>query len=874
MPGIATSVFKKLFIKRQPGLGSLAVPGPAGSAKSVRRVTSTLDLTKASFGSAEVIESQQRRDNRHGVKSTGGTLSGELSVGTYQELFESVLRQPTQQAATSGAVNNVVTVSTGERTGAITRPTGNWLTDGFKIGDIVSVSGYTGVATANNNRYCMIVGLTGGTMTLLTLNASPMVAKAASDPLTVAVVGRKTWIPASGHSRDYYTVEHWFGDVGESEVFRDTVVTGFTVSLPPTGMATVEFPMMGLNMTPGKAQYFTTPAAPSKGANLAAANGALIINGQLAGLVTGMTIVANGNYAYPTGDGIVGSNERPDVLPGVLDVTGQLTVLFTNGYFRDLFINEEEATIAMVMTTDNKPAPGFAAFVMSRVKFSGSSKDDAATGLTLTMPYTALENINPDAGTGLPNLQTTISVQDSAFTSAVGVVDPGPSPEAVILAAPNGFAWDFALHPITVTRQVNGTVTTNLDPKSKVNATIFSGPAYYVTQGATNTGDGLTEATAVGSMAVALKKLNDNAGTTGGRMIVKGDLFDMSSSINDPGNTNGLTGIRPAKHVGVIGVLGSGGKKPVFGPVRLGLAFTASGNGSWNVVRSLTARVLDLLSVDANGDYAEIPLRADAATVEASNGYYQYPSTDATNANVLKIKRQDGAKPDDTNTRVLLSSDAFHVGTGNFDVYMENMEIQGGQHGLRAIGGTRNIVCVDTVSKYAGGPAAPGGSAFNMASLGAGSFVGYFRCVAARAAQDGFTTTGDFYSLTVDCKGRDNGMAGSTSNNGLTQHLTMRGIDLGGEYYRNAGGNVRNIDDTIIWAPNTYAHDDRGDVIFGGSLAPCDFNLGGRAKAWFDTIRAAGSQISLATDSSTIVNLKAATLPNQKIVNGTTNNYT
>jgi hypothetical protein len=414
MPGISTGVFKKFLFKRQTGLGVIAPPGPALSARNARRVTSTLDLTKASFQSAEVLESQQVRDSRHGVRSTGGTLTGELSVGGYQQFFESILRQGAQAGGLSPADNAVITASTGTRTGTLTQPNGSFITDGHKIGDVVNLTGYTAPALANNNHYCLIIGLTDLVMTLLTLDALPLVAKAAGDPVIVTMIGKKVFIPATGQTRDYYTFEHWFGDVGESEVFTDTVVTGATIGLPPTGMATVEFPMMGLNMQTAQAQYFTGPAPSAAGAILASANGVLIINGLVAGLVTGMTIAIAGGYAYPTGDGIVGSNTRPDVLPGVLTATGQMTVLFSSGYFRDLFINETEASVSMVLTANNAPNPQFAGFTMSRVKFSGSSKDDTNTGLTLTMPYQALENV-AGGGATMPNTQTTITIQDSAF---------------------------------------------------------------------------------------------------------------------------------------------------------------------------------------------------------------------------------------------------------------------------------------------------------------------------------------------------------------------------------------------------------------------------------------------------------------------------
>lgn len=415
MPGIATGVFKKLFVKRQVSLGAIAAAGAAGTAHSMRRVTSTLDKTKGSYSSNEVLESQQVRDMRHGVVATGGTLSGELSVGTYQQMFESVLRQAaSSNLGTNITPNTIIAASTGSNTGTFTRGAGSWLGENYKIGDIVNMTGWTAPALANNDQYMIIVALTAAVMTCFVLDKTAIVAKAAGDQIQTTVVGKKIWVPASGQSRDYYTIEHWFGDIGISEVFTDCVFTGANIALPPTGMATVEFPIMGLDMLPGAAQYFNAPAAPSTGGILASVNGALIINGLVVGLVTGLTLAITGNYAYPSGDGVVGSNLRPDVLPGVLGVTGQMTVLFSDGTYRDMFLNETEASVAVALTADSSAKPGFTCFALPRVKYSGATKDDTNTGLTLTMPFTALEQV-ANGGANTPNVQTTISVQDSAF---------------------------------------------------------------------------------------------------------------------------------------------------------------------------------------------------------------------------------------------------------------------------------------------------------------------------------------------------------------------------------------------------------------------------------------------------------------------------
>lgn len=357
--------------------------------------------------------------------------------------------------------------------------------------------------------------------------------------------------------------------------------------------------------------------------------------------------------------------------------------------------------------------------------------------------------------------------------------------------------------------------------------------------------------------------------------------MEFSTGVNDAGNSLGGGLVYPTKPIAFIGY---GSTKPITGPWRKGLAFTLTGNGGgvYTVARSNVGRVLDYSTTDANGDFIEIPARVDEAAVRAAtSGWFV-----DTSGNLL-VKRADGVQPTDANTRVYLNAAAFGIGSNNVDVYAENIEIHGGDSGVNArVGNTRNVVLVDMVSKYAGsqravtaGTARPslGGNAFSFAGFATGSFIGLWRCVGARSAQDAISSTSNsgspFYVLTVDCVGRDCGMDGQTSCNGLTQHVNVIGIDLNGEYHRNAGGNLRNIDSTQIWALGTYAHDDRGDVIFGGPLNPCDFNLGGTAKAWFQDVRAANSQISLATDSSTSAYLRNASLPNTKILNGAVVSY-
>lgn len=408
---IATGIFKKLSFKKQSAQGT---PASGSGANYLRRVSCDLGLTKGSYKSNEINPSQQVRDMRHGVRKTEGTLKGELSVGGYQAFMESVLRQAVQAAATTGAITTVGAAVTTGAAGTYTRSGGSFLTDGFKVGDVINSTGWATTGAPNNNHYAVVTAISanGLIMTILMLDGVAVGPKAAGDTVTIVAVGKKTWTPASSQTRDYYTFNAWHSDIAQSEVFPDTVVAGMNISLPPTGMATVDFPLMGLNMTTGTSEYFTAPGAAPTGGILAAANGVLLVGGAVVGLLTGLTINVTGNYS--TVGGVVGSNFEPDIFPGVLEVTGQATVLFQDATLRDYFISESEVAIVAVFTSSSVAMPGFTAFVMSRVKFSGASRDDSDKGLVMTMPFQALENTTT-GGAALANLQTTLSIQDSAF---------------------------------------------------------------------------------------------------------------------------------------------------------------------------------------------------------------------------------------------------------------------------------------------------------------------------------------------------------------------------------------------------------------------------------------------------------------------------
>lgn len=403
MTAIATGVFKQLIAKKQSGLG---VKATAGSAQLYRRVTSSLDLKKATYKSNEIRPSQQRSDFRHGVRSVDGTIAGELSVGTYQQFTESVLRAAAAAVAPYAAGIDVTAQATAPQ---FNDADAGFITAGLKVGMVGRWSGFAGGGATNNDKNFLITALTAGDMTGVFLDGSAVVADAAGDTVTFTVGGKHVAIPTSGHTRDYYTIEHNFSDIVQAEQFLDCVISGMDVKLPASGMATVDFPVMGLDMDTSTTGYFTSPTAASTGGILASVNGAVYIQGVAVGLITAMDFSVKGNNTAP--GGVVGSNIDPDIFPGVIDVTGNMTVLFQNATMRDFFLNETEVSIIAAFTTSESATADYQSHVFPSVKLGGASKDDGETGLKMTMPFTAIENVNAATGT----IATTYWMQDSAF---------------------------------------------------------------------------------------------------------------------------------------------------------------------------------------------------------------------------------------------------------------------------------------------------------------------------------------------------------------------------------------------------------------------------------------------------------------------------
>lgn len=399
----ASGIYKQVAYKVEATYG---VQPSAASAQALRRVTSSLDLTKDTYQSNEIRPDFQMADFRHGIRKVAGSVNGELSAKTYADFIAAALKK--DFAVTTPTTGASITIGGTSGAYTLTRAAGSWLTDGVKVGDVGRLTAGSFNA-ANSNKNLMVTAVTALVLTVLVLNASILVTEGPIASATFAVTGKKSLIPQTGHTDKSFSIEHWYPDVPTSEVFTGCKVSKVSFGLPPTGMATCNIDFMGKDAVTQVGQYFTAPTALTTTGTMAAVNGVLRVGGVTVANVTGLTIdVAAAQSGEPT----IGSNTVAFQAAGRVIVTGQITATFENTAMRDAFYNETEIALYAAFTADNSAVSDFIGFSLPRLKVGGASKDDGEKTITQTIPFQAL--LNTTGGAALSTDLTTISIQDSA----------------------------------------------------------------------------------------------------------------------------------------------------------------------------------------------------------------------------------------------------------------------------------------------------------------------------------------------------------------------------------------------------------------------------------------------------------------------------
>ena len=414
---IANAVNKNVIIGLQSAKGTIAAADLA-TAQTLRFLKFSQNQTNETYTSNERRPDRQVGDVNLGPQEMPGSLSGELSPATYKQFMAAILRQTWQAGVTmnAAATDNVAAAATTGAAGTFTRDDvdGSFLTDGFKIGDVVRWTGWDAPATANNNHNFLITGLTATVMTVLGVDGVPPEARAKGDTVACAVAGKKCWTPSTGHTEDWFTIEHNYSDVDLSEVFTDCKASSMAIKAPATGIPTVDFNILGLDMTPksaGDAPYFTAALGVTTTQAVLSGKAVILVSGVVQTLATGIDFDVAGNNTVMAP--VLGTNVKPGISDGRVEAKGNLSVYFEDATLRDYFRAGTEVSINAVFPVSDAANADFIAISIPAVVLTGGTKDGDKEILQ-TIPFSA--KFNSVGGSAVNTLATTVSIQDSAVS--------------------------------------------------------------------------------------------------------------------------------------------------------------------------------------------------------------------------------------------------------------------------------------------------------------------------------------------------------------------------------------------------------------------------------------------------------------------------
>lgn len=326
-----------------------ATPGtPPGTGSGVRvRITDSqgLALVKALARSAEKRADGNRQKGRHSSRSVSGGYNNELTAGGANDIFlEALLRA----AATASATRTQAELtSIAIASNVITAGGGSFITQGFRFGQIIYLTGCS--AAANDNRNCMVTAVTASTMAVLPVNGVALTDMGADT--TFSIVRRGHIINGAAPTRFHHTIEQYDVDHERSEQFTGCKVVGLSLNIVPGQPVTCAWNIMGFNRTlldTGSAPYYVTPSLTT-GLAMVGDEIALRYNGALATRFTSLKLDFN---LAAAGVGVLGSLTTPDIFDNDLSIDATATVIRAS--HSDLTLYEAETAFEMSLVLENR----------------------------------------------------------------------------------------------------------------------------------------------------------------------------------------------------------------------------------------------------------------------------------------------------------------------------------------------------------------------------------------------------------------------------------------------------------------------------------------------------------------------------------------
>jgi len=342
----------------------------------VRNTEDTISLVRDSFVSDERRGDRGIHDMRLGNKQPAGDISFEFSYGAFDDFLLAGLGASAWVAPyTNLAVN--VTVDADEKT--YTRATGSWLTSGVKVGDTITVTGLT--TTADN----ITAKVTAVTATILTFGDATGLAD-----ITVAeggVFNTDARLIKKGSTVTSFAIEKAFTDVNEYQLYTGGIVNTVNLEVSPNAMITGSFGMMFQDAENGGTVYHNDITGVVTNRPFDAFTGYIKENDTTNSIASSLSISLDNGFER---NFVLMQNTAPQMTSGKSNVTGSVTLYFSDSLIYDKFVNETESSIELRLADDENN--GYV-ITLPRIKYTSADTPVSSDGAIInTMNFQALDD--------------------------------------------------------------------------------------------------------------------------------------------------------------------------------------------------------------------------------------------------------------------------------------------------------------------------------------------------------------------------------------------------------------------------------------------------------------------------------------------------
>lgn len=391
----------------QSGFGSAA----SGAGGKILRLTGGTPgkLTKQPIASKEIRQDAQPVKGRHGMQATtGGPYPVELSLQTVDDIMQAVMRGTWDSEITLTS-SDFTSLTYGAHT--IIFASGNPITKGIRVNDIIELTVAEDVANKLTN--LRVTGLSSTTITV----AETLTIDAVAD--TTAVLkrrGRKVINPPAGSLVNrYFSIEEWESDIAGGRFFQDCFWKSMKFSMQPNGLIMFEPNWVGSGaMTVGSVTPTLTTPTLSANVPMAALDCTLRLGGvDVADIVSFDLTVDNGAVAPQ----VVGSKISPTVMPGLNQVTMNLTVLQKDMSYISGHLNETGYSLSLKAVPNMAEPKDFININIPNFTLGGADISPPSTaGGARTVAISVPSGLIGHDSTGTGYDDTTVSIQISNLT--------------------------------------------------------------------------------------------------------------------------------------------------------------------------------------------------------------------------------------------------------------------------------------------------------------------------------------------------------------------------------------------------------------------------------------------------------------------------